>query len=975
MSASVPVSTYRLQFHAAFRFQDAAAVVPYLSALGVEACYASPYLKATPGTLHGYDICDHNTLSPELGGEEDYGTLSEALRTHGMGQVLDFVPNHMGIDPSTNAWWRDVLENGPSSPFASYFDIDWAPVTAHLEDKVLLPILGDQYGLELEQGRIRLEFTDGSLHVRYFEHDLPINPRQSPRVFRHALDRLREHPGEDDADVREFLSILTALQNMPPYTERDPTLIEERQREKEVARERLARLVERSPVIAGHLAAAVEFANGTPGHAPSFDLLHELLEAQAYRLAYWRTAFDEINYRRFFDINELAGLRMEDPQVFEHTHGLVQRLLASGTLTGLRIDHPDGLFDPNAYFARLQALAAEIGGGGGSGDAELPLYLVVEKILSPGETLPEWQVHGTTGYEFLNTLNGVFVDGGSARALRRIYARITGQGRPFPEIAWESKRAIMLTTMVSELNVLADAVNRLTEEDRRTRDFTLNSLRRALLQVIAAFPIYRTYFSPAGGAAADRAAVEHAIAEARRRDPVTESSIFLFLRRMLLPFDDDQTWTAHPDRPERLSFSMHFQQYTGPVQAKGVEDTAFYRYNVLVSLNEVGGEPGRIGVPVSEFHQFNAARRQDWPYGMTTTATHDTKRGEDARARINVISEIPDRWRKAVAQWMRLNAGHRTLVNRTPAPDRNDEYHFYQALLAAWPAESTDAPLPSRAPEDLVGRLAGYMEKATREAKVHTSWVNPSAEYDTAVQRFVTRVLSVPGAARFLPAFLPFQREVARAGAVNGLGQVVLKIASPGVPDTYQGGELWDFNLVDPDNRRPVDFEHRQALLSSLLPDLEALEDPARQADVSPLVADLLAVWPDGRIKLWVTACALRLRRRLRHVFLDGDYVPLTSGGPHGDHVVAFARRRGGREVIAVTPRLTVPITPEGQTAPVGADAWLTTWIELTGERPDRDWRNLLTGARVRPRNVEERTVLALADVLRTCPVALLEPV
>ncbi|HEX6210767.1 MAG TPA: malto-oligosyltrehalose synthase, partial [Methylomirabilota bacterium] len=773
MKASVPASTYRVQFRQEFGFREAAALVPYLASLGVEACYASPYLKATPGTRHGYDICDHNALSPELGGEEAFAELTGALQAHGMGQILDFVPNHMGIDPRTNAWWRDVLESGPSSPFAPYFDIDWAPLTQQLQDKVLLPILGDQYGLELERGHLRLAFDDGSLHLSYFDHDLPINPRQSPRVLRHGLDELRDRRGEDDADVREYLSILTALQNLPPYTERDPALVEERQREKEVARERLARLLERSETIRAHVEEAVRFANGTPGDPASFDLLHELLEAQAYRLAYWRTAFDEINYRRFFDINELAGLRMEDPQVFEHTHGLVRRQLAAGTLTGLRIDHPDGLFDPAEYFARLQRLAAEAGGGEPSdtlpaGPADLPLYVIVEKIVSPGEALPQdWPVHGTTGYEFLNEVNGVLVDGANARLLRRLYVRATGQSRTFDEIAHEGKGAIMRTTMVSELNVLADALNRLTEQDRRTRDFTLNALRRALRQVVAAFPIYRTYISPSGASPADRAAVEHAIAEARRRDPTTESSIFAFLRRMLLPFDDDHTWTEGPDRRERLAFAMRFQQYTGPVQAKGVEDTAFYRYNALLSLSEVGGEPARIGLSVEDFHAANAARRERWPYGMTTTATHDTKRGEDARARINVISEIPDRWRRAVSGWMRMNAGQRTLVEQAPAPDRNEEYHFYQALVAAWPAEPADAPVPARAPEDLVARLAGYMEKATRESKLHTSWVNPAADYDAAIQRFVTRVLAGPGAARFLSAFLPLQRAIARAGAVN----------------------------------------------------------------------------------------------------------------------------------------------------------------------------------------------------------------
>ena len=971
MTLRVPASTYRLQFHREFTFRDAAALVPYLAALGVDACYASPFLKATPGTRHGYDICDHNALNPELGGEADYEAFVQALREQGLGQIVDFVPNHMGIDSSANAWWRDVLENGPSSPCVSHFDIDWNPVSPHLHAKVLLPILGDQYGLELESGRFQLAFDDGALHLRYYEHDLPINPRQSPRVFREALDPLRDELGEDHDDLREFLSILTSLQNLPPYTERDPQSVEERHREKEVARERLLRLVERSSVVATHVANAVRQANGTPGDPASFDPLHELLESQAYRLAYWRTAFDEINYRRFFDVNELAGLRMEDRRVFERTHGLLGRLIASGAVTGVRVDHPDGLFDPAEYFRRLQQLAAAALGSARP-SSERPFYVLAEKIVSPGEALPDWTIHGTTGYEFLNLLNGLFVSSTGGRALRRIYGRFTGRTDPFSEVAWESKRAIMRTTMVSELNVLADGLNRLTEEDRRTRDFTLNALQRALLQVVAAFPIYRTYISADGASAADRAAVEHAIGEAQRRDPAGESSVFVFLRRMLLPFDEQPSWTERPGPAERLDFAMRVQQYTGPVQAKGVEDTAFYRYNALISLSEVGGEPARMGVGPGEFHEANALRRERWPYSMTTTATHDTKRGEDARARINVLSELPDEWRKAVGQWMRLNASHRTLVHRMPAPDRNDEYHFYQALLAAWPAEPEGAPIPQRA-EALVVRLTQYMEKATREAKLHTSWVNPSAEYDEAVRRFVARVLDGPGTARFLNAFVPFQRRVARVAVVNGLAQLALKIAAPGVPDTYQGGELWDFSLVDPDNRRPVDFGLRREQLETLRPALEAMESAGRLEDVSPVVADLLHHWPDGRIKLWITASLLRLRRDQRELFLDGDYVPLATGGAHAEHIVAFMRRLGTTRVVAVAPRLVAALSPAGGTA-VGADIWKNTWVGLPDPEPDATWRQLTTGERLRTRLADGQRVIAIADALRTCPVAVLAP-
>ncbi len=939
-----PVSTYRLQLHGGFGFDAARRLVPYLSALGVTECYSSPHFKANPGSLHGYDICDHNALNPELGSEADYAAFCDALQAGGLGHIMDIVPNHMAADPLSNPWWRDVLENGPSSPFADFFDIDWQPVKDELYGKVLLPVLGDQYGRALERGELQLVLVDGALRLRYFERDLPINPRQSPRVLRLHLDRLEAELGGDPA-LREYLSILTALENLPPYTEREPARMVERQREKEVARDRLARLVTEVPAIARHIEAIVAEVNGRPGEPDSFDLLHGLLEHQAYRLAYWRTAFDEINYRRFFDVNELVGLRMEHREVFDAAHGLVKRLVDEGRITGLRVDHPDGLSDPAEYLERLRALSP------------VPLYIVAEKILSPGETLSaDWQVEGTTGYGWLHRVSGLLVDPRHVRKLRRIYTRLTGRTESFEEVAYRGRLTIMLTSMASELNVLAHALNRISEADRRSRDFTLSSCRRVLREIAACFPVYRTYVSARGASRFDREMIDAAISEARRRNPVMEDSIFDFLRDVLVPVADGREAADDPMTHVRLAFAMNVQQFTAPVFAKGVEDTAFYRYHVLVSANDVGGHPGRPSVTPEEFHAATARQLAEWPLEMRATATHDAKRGEDARVRISAISEVPDEWRRSVAAWMRTNARNRTKLPGGWAPERNDEYFFYQALLGVWPAEPGLAPVPTVAPQEIVERMDRYMQKAAREAKVHTSWILEAPEYGRAVSHFVTRTLAGPTTARFLRSFVPFARRIAQVGVGSSLSQLVLKLAAPGVPDFYQGTELWDLSLVDPDNRRAVDFEARRVLLDELEPLLRRLAagECAREE-----VKALFEGWPDGRIKLLATACGLRFRRAHADLVLDGAYVPLSADGPAAWHLVAFARRGAAGTLIAVVPRLTMNLDPE---------AWAATALVLPPELEAGEYRHLLTGERLR----REGDRLPLAAVFATLPVGLL---
>ena len=982
----VPLSTYRLQIHHGFPLTAARDVVPYLTDLGVDACYTSPYFTAAPGSTHGYDVCNHNEINPEVGGAAAHAEFTAALDRYGMHHVVDFVPNHMGVGTGTNAWWNDVLENGPSSPAAAFFDIDWGPPKATLQAKLLLPILGDQYGRVLERGELRVEFTGGVLVLRYFDQTLPLSPRHSGRVHGAAVGRLRASIGESPA-LNEFLSIVASLQNLPPQTTADPNEIADRQREKEVARVRLERLVAEEPAVRAAIETTVDALNGIAGQSSSFDALHDLLEAQAYRLSYWRTASHEINYRRFFDINTLVGLRVERREVFDATHQLLGRLIAERKVHAVRIDHPDGLFDPGKYFAMLQQLAAQSLGLDVDGERRTcgALYVVAEKILSGSERLPsDWAVCGTTGYNFLTDLNGVFVDSSQARRMRRVYAKLTGDNEPFDDILYVSKRLIMSTAMASELNVLAHTLERIGESNRRSRDFTLESLRDVITEFVACFPVYRTYVDERGWTAEDRAVVERAIARARRRNPAMESSLFDFLREVVLPRDISDDKGASPSGYERrggyppadeeearnrLKFSMKLQQYTGPVQAKGLEDTAFYRYNVLLSLNEVGGDPSRFGRSVEEFHAANRARAETWPYEMLATATHDTKLGEDVRARINVLSEMPDEWGREVSKWMRLTRTQRTLVDGEPAPDRSDEYRFYQALVGVWPTDLANA---TAAPPDLVTRLSEYMIKAVKEAKVHTSWLTPNEPYEQALRRFVERVLTGAVGAKLLTAVRPFQQRVARLGMINSLAQVTLKLGAPGVPDFYQGTDLWDLSLVDPDNRREIDFNRRACALK----DVNILLNSDRETRTAES-QKWLQTWADGRVKMLVTAVGLRLRRQMADLFLGGRYLPLEADVSVSAGALAFARvsQDDRAAVLFVAPRLCSRLITAAHPLPLGGDCWKTSRVMLPPGLGDREYQDEITGARIQPMRADDSSWIFIGEAFQALPIAILRAV
>ena len=947
-----PRPTYRIQFNAHFTFADATAVVPYLAALGIGDLYASPYLQARPGSLHGYDIVDHGSLNREIGTEEELAELSAALAEHGMGQVLDIVPNHMGIAGGGNHWWSDILEHGPSSPYATYFDIEWHPRKPELQGKVLLPLLGDQFGKVLERGELVLVYAGGRFFLDYHETRLPVAPAPTAAVLRLAVEGLEGVLEKTDPRRMELESIASALQRLPPRHLTDEASVDERRRERTISQRRLHALEEASPEVRRALAGAVRAFNGAHGEPASFDRLNALLDDQPYRLAFWRVAAEEINYRRFFDINELAGLRPEVPRVFDDTHGLVLRLIREGKVTGVRVDHPDGLYDPGTYLGRLWTEASDAAG-------EKPFHVLVEKILTGEETLPEdWPVSGTVGYEFLNRVNGLFVRRENAGAMDAVYHGFAGPQLRFADLAYSRKRLILRISLVSELTVLAALLDRISETSRRSRDFTYGSLLDALRELVACFPVYRTYIDAETGRVsdADRRSVEQAVRTAKRRNRATSEEIFDFLRDLLL-----LRWPESLDAETRAGFRrfvMKFQQLTGPVMAKGVEDTTFYVYNRLLSLNEVGGEPDRFGVTPPELHAFLSERAERWPRAMSAGSTHDTKRSEDVRARINVLSEIPDIWGERVGAWRRENARHLRSEGGQPVPDPNDEYLLYQTLVGAWPLEPLDPP----GREAFIGRIQAYMAKATREAKIHTSWINPDPVYDGGLAEFIAAILRPAPERGFLDDFLAFQNTVAELGMVNSLAQTLIRLTAPGVPDLYQGQELWDFSLVDPDNRRPVDFALRSRLL-------EGLARAGSEEAPESLGRALVERWRDGRIKMQVVRTALAVRKRIPAVFA-GAYVPLVADGPGAEHVMAFARASAEGAVITVVPRLVATLTRgRGFGVPRPSD-WTGTRLVLPEALSGR-YRDAFTGDAAVP-DAAARTI-AVDRVLGAFPVALLE--
>lgn len=968
-----PVSTYRLQFNSGFSFQDARQLVGYLHALGISHVYASPMLKARPGSPHGYDITDHNQLNPEVGSYEDLQELVRELKNYGMGQVLDIVPNHMGIGLGDNPWWRDVLANGRASEFAEFFDIDWDPIKPELKDKLLIPILGDQYGVELESGRIKLVFGEDGFHIEYFDKTLPLDPQTAPLVF---------EPLNSEIQDQEFRNILSGLRSLPSHSTRDGELVRQRRRSIPPLTETLNRMIAEPGEVHELAKKALEIYKGHPGDPRSYDFLHRLLEAQVYRLANWRVSGEEINYRRFFDINDLIGLRMENPRVFAATHQLLRTLLAEDLIQGVRIDHCDGLLNPRQYLVRVQMLYAASQCAGATPRPPLaengieqevqqvfgqhdwmkdraPLYSVVEKILEAGEDLPcEWPVDGTSGYEFTTLVNGIFIDRRNERQFTNIYYRFTGASQDVATLIYNSKKLIMHASLASEVNVLAHMLDELSISDRHARDFTRKALRDVIRETIACFPVYRTYIDERGQISErDQAYIHEAIVRAKRRNPDKAPASFDFLRDILL--------LKQREEPElyrrKLYFTLKFQQLTGPVMAKGLEDTACYVYNRFIAMNEVGGSPAQFGSSVQEFHQGNRKREEHWPFSMLATSTHDSKRSEDVRARLDVLSEMPKTWSAQVLKWRKTNRTRKRLLpDGRKVPDLNEEYFLYQTLVGSWPF---DFNASDDARQNYIQRIREYMSKAVHEAKVNLSWINDDPLYVEALQQFIEKILgpATPNRANiFVEQLQAFTRTTSFFGAINSLAQRLLMITSPGNPDIYQGMELWEFSLVDPDNRRPIDYAIRRHYLSQL-------DRRAESGDLLSLCAELLTNYQDGRIKLWTTMQALRLRRDRRELFHSGKYTPLYGAGAKHDHVVAFARENHSQVAIVAVPRLSYTLAGGALRPPLG-DVWDETELPVPSKTPEF-LDNVFTGEKIK---VTPGRTLLCHELFAHFPVALL---
>jgi (1->4)-alpha-D-glucan 1-alpha-D-glucosylmutase len=923
-----PESTYRFQFTPAFTFEAAEKLLSYLRDLGISDLYASPIFRARPGSSHGYDVVDPAALNPDLGPPEAFDHLAAKAKNLGMGWLQDIVPNHMAFD-AANPYLADILENGPASVHFGHFDIDWEHYYENIRGKVLAPFLGSYYGRALESGELALKFDEAGFFIAYFGLRFPLRIETYLAVLSRCLAPLGRRLGEEAPDYLQLLGVMYVLKTLAAAPEFD-----ERRAQVRFVRQTLWSLYRKNPAVRKAVEEAMAFFGGRPGDPESFTPLENLLGEQWFRLSFWKVATEEINYRRFFSINDLISLRMEKEEVFAHTHALVRRLARDGVLTGLRVDHIDGLYEPAAYLERLRL---ETGG----------LYTVVEKILAPGEPLPPWPVQGTTGYDFLNQVNGVFCRTEGEVPFSRIYARFTGLEVPFEELVYEKKKLIIEKHMFGDINNLAHLLKNIAGHHRYGSDITMDSLKRSLIEVMALFPIYRSYLPAGAEGEVDGEAIRGALDRAAEKNPLLLHELDFIGRILMLRFDE---FLAGEERDQWRHFVRRFQQFTGPLMAKGFEDTVLYVYNRLLSLNEVGGSPECFGVSLEAFHDFNRRRRELWPATLNATATHDTKRGEDMRARLNVLSEIPQEWNRALKLWTRLNRGRKTTLKRRKAPDRNDEYLFYQTLIGAWPFDGEEVPEFRR-------RLADYLVKAVREAKVHTAWLVPDTAYEEAFLAFAEKVLHPSRTNAFLREFLPFLRRVAHFGILNSLSQTLLKITSPGIPDFYQGTELWDLSLVDPDNRRPVDYESRRKALEATRAGIEK--------DLPALIAKLLAAPEDGRVKMFLIHRALLARRARADLFRLGDYRPLEVTGARRDHVIAFARVHEGQAAVTVVPRFATALVEEGRW-PLGEEVWGDTALRLPAEFGG-PWREEIAGGEVA--GDEE---VPVGRVLEHFPVALL---
>ncbi|MGO9021293.1 MAG: malto-oligosyltrehalose synthase [Syntrophobacteraceae bacterium] len=925
---NTPTATYRIQFNPAFGFKAAQTVISYLADLGISDLYASPIFKPVKGSLHGYDVVDPNHLNPELGGPSDLEGLAAELKTYNMGWIQDIVPNHMAID-SENRLLMDILENGSSSRYFRFFDVDWDYPAASLNKRILAPFLGRFYGESLEDGEIALQYGPDGFKAAYYNLAFPLRIESYLNLFSN-LSQLKKKLAEDNPDFIKLLGILYVLKSLSSSDEP-----EERNNQIKFIQHTMWEAYNSNAAIKAFVDETLRTFNGEKGKAESFNFLDDLLSQQVFRLSFWKVAAEEINYRRFFSINGLISLKVEDEHVLNYTHGLIFDLIERGIVTGIRIDHVDGLYDPASYLQRVREKAPAN-------------YIIVEKILNLNEELPlSWLVQGTTGYDFTNYVNELFCQKKNERAFSKIYSSVTGLKNSYEDVVRDNKKLMIQEDMASDVHNLAQLLKNISSRDRHGSDITLTALQRALTEVLAIFPVYRTYISQVVVSEDDRKYILAAVDRARANFPALLHG-FAFVRRfLLLDFPD---YVSEEEKRDWLHFAMRFQQLSGPVMAKGVEDTTHYVYNRLLSLNEVGGRPDHFGCSLEEFHNFNLKKRELWPDSLNATSTHDTKRGEDARARINVLSEMPDEWKKKLRAWIRINRGKKKRIQGLAVPDRNDEYFLYQTLIGAWPFSDADYP-------DFVQRIKAYIVKAVREAKVHTAWLKPDTEYENAYVSFVEKILARSEANEFLKELIPFCRRVSHYGMLNSLSQTLIKITSPGVPDFYQGAELWDMSLVDPDNRRPVEFEKRRAMLAGI----RERDD----ADIGLLVQDLLATREDGKIKLFLIYRALKAKKANRDIFRSGAYLPLEPAGRFRSHVIAFAWRYEQQWALVVAPRFLSHLIQEGD-FPLGRQVWQDTEVIMPDGAP-ATWRNVITGE-----VLSAGKALFVGDIVLSFPVALL---
>lgn len=948
--SSVISATYRLQFNKDFTFQDASNLLDYLSEMGVTHVYASPILSSRRGSTHGYDVIDPTQLNPELGTEADFLAFQDKLQRHGMGLILDIVPNHMSAS-SENSWWMDVLENGPQSAYASCFDIDWHPPSRSLDGKILLPVLGRPFGEALEQEELKLVFLEGKFFVQYFGSLFPVAPRTYRRILKHRINQLQAVLGEDSPAYQEYSGVIAGFSALPDRDSQQTDAVGQNRLQFEAMKDRLRQLASDNAYVHTFLEQNLKDFNGEAASPASFSLLERLLAEQHYVLAYWQNVNEGINYRRFFTINDLVGMSVQDPLVFEATHGLIIRLVGQNTVTGIRIDHIDGLSDPLAYLNRLSERLAKRNPLSESD----PVAIFVEKILARGEQLPsDWPVAGTTGYDFLNALNRFFVDPRGSAQLERIYLKFLVKDLVYGDVVYQKKKLVMATLLGVEMRALGLQLGTLAGSDRYARDLSRIELSQALIETTASFPVYRTYIRNLEASSSDRERIEQAVSKAKARRPQLNPANFNFLRDVLLLLNRPHLLSEQ--REARLKFVTRWQQFTGPIMAKAFEDTVLYVYNPLISLNEVGGDPRPSAAPSADFLEFVKERSKGWPHSLNATTTHDTKRAEDLRARISVLSGIPDDWQAHLSRWAKLNAARRKLVEGQPVPNRNEEIFLYQTLLGMWPLDANDFSA-------LADRLQAYAIKATREAMVHTRWTLPNLPYERALKGFVASILRRSKENAFLRDFSAFQDRVAYHGMINSLSQTLLKIASPGIPDFYQGSELWDFRLVDPDNRQPVDFAKRRAMLAGLKE-----MDQSRSFSVPE---ELTQNWQDGRIKLYLIWKALTFRREHDQLFSNGSFSQAEVQGKRRENVSGFLRHRAKDWAMIVVPRWLVA-RPHETVSPSHHDRfWADTEIRLQTGAP-AIWRNVLTGEEMQSNILRGQRSLAVASLLRRFPVALL---